>query len=55
MKECYTSPEMKLLSFAPTEPLANSDIDFSALMAGMGDTVISGGDDVDVEINITMN
>lgn len=55
MKEIYTSPEIKLLSFAPAERLANSDVSFDDLLGGMNTTVISNGDDVDVGINVTLN
>lgn len=51
MKELYTSPEMKLLSFAPAERLASSGIDFDHLLGGLESTVISNGEtDVDVDI-----
>lgn len=33
MKERYTSPEMKILCFAPAEKLANNLIDFDDLLS----------------------
>lgn len=52
MKELYTSPEMKLLSFAPAERLASSNgVDFDLLLGGSNTTVISNGEtDVNVDI-----
>ena len=35
MKELYTSPEMKLISFVPAEKLATSSLDFDDLLAGL--------------------
>ena len=55
MKEQYISPQMKLLSFAPAERLASRDVDFDELLGGISDAVISGNDDVDVGIDITLN
>ena len=57
MKELYTSPEMKIMSFAPVERLANSGqtIVFDDLMNGIGSTpVISNVDDVDVGFDISL-
>jgi hypothetical protein len=49
MKELYISPEAKLLSFAAAENLANVGVSLDDLLDGMDTTVISGGNDVDLE------
>ena len=50
MKELYIAPEAKLLSFAPAENLANGSVSFDDLLGGMGNTVVSNGDDVDLGV-----
>ena len=51
MKELYIAPEAKLLSFAAAENLANGSVSFDDLLGGMGTTVVSNGDDVDLGLN----
>ena len=57
MKELYTSPEMKVLCFAPVERLANSNVTMDELLgnAGLGgtDTPMSFNDD-DIEIGLSL-
>lgn len=54
MKELYTSPEMKLVCFAPAEKIAKNFVNFDDLSLGTFDTNetytgISGqGNDLDV-------
>jgi hypothetical protein len=56
MKELYIAPEAKLLSFAAAENLANGSVSFDDLLGGMGTTVVSNGDDVDLGLNtVTLN
>ena len=50
MKEHYTSPEVKLLCFTAAENLANGSVSFDDLLGGMGTTVVSNGDDVDLGV-----
>ena len=50
MKELYIAPEAKLLSFAAEENLANGNVSFDDLLGGMGTTVVSNGDDVDLGV-----
>ena len=57
MKELYTSPEMKVLCFAPVERLANSNITMDDLL---GKLEISGADhptswnqdDIEIGLNL---
>ena len=55
MKELYTSPEMKLVCFAPVEKLASGIVDFDEFFTVKGDMTfgtegaISGHNDLDVE------
>ena len=47
MKELYTSPEVKLISFVSEERLANNGVDFSDLVANKPASVDDG--DINIE------
>lgn len=59
MKELYTSPEMKLVCFAPVEKLASGIVDFDeffALQGGMELTKNGASDGAnDLDVNAAMD
>lgn len=59
MKELYTSPEMKVLCFAPVERLANNNITMDELIGkneliDANDAIISTNDDIDVGLDLSL-
>ena len=57
MKELYTSPEMKVLCFAPVERLANGNVTMDDLLGNIGlgatETPMSFNND-DIELDLSL-